>query len=140
MYSHLLQDWTTIRLDSTQTSLVQSESGWIDCAGVSDIVFWLECPSVEFGGGDLILLSYETAPAKDEALFNFMADAVSLSPSATPVVTPVLLSAGAGRKLARWVRWRLWQANTMPNAAWSATFRVHCALNAVGQLPSGLRT
>jgi hypothetical protein len=92
----------------------------------------LWCPSVEFGGGDLILLSYETAPAKDESLFGLMTSAPALYPSATPIVTPVLRSGGG--RVGQWVRWRLWQGNTMPTETWSVTFRLHCALNAVGPI------
>lgn len=134
MHSFLLQDWTTLRLNAEQLSLTQSEADWVNLEPFQDVVLWLEIRNVEFGGGDSVLLSYETAPAKDENLFVLMTDAPAMYTSSTPVVSKVLLSQNPPCPVAKWVRWRLWQGGTAPTAEWGVTFRVHGVANAVGRL------
>jgi hypothetical protein len=134
MYSFLFQDWTTLRLNAEQLSLTQSEADWVNMELFQDMVFWLEVRDAVLGGGDLMLLMYETAPAKDENLFTLMFDAPIVVTSSTPQITKVLRTQPTSCPPAKWVRWRLWNAVTPPTSEWGATFRVHCSANAVGPL------
>ena len=99
-----------------------------------DIVFWLEVRESDPGGADFLLLSYETAPAKDESLFKLMTTAPALYANYPPTVSKVLVDQDPAVPVSRWVRWRLWAAEQPPTSEWGATFRVHCAVNAVGVL------
>lgn len=137
MYSYLVQDWITLRLDAAQTTITQSELDWMSFQPYQDIVFWLEVRGVLLAGADSISLAYETAPAKDESLFLPMvaAEVLTTGTPTAPQIKKVLLSqVGAGEyPLARWVRWKL-TVNGVPDPQWGLTFRIHCAANAVGVL------
>ena len=52
MYSFLLQDWKTLRLNPEQLSLTQSETDWVNMEPFQDAVFWLDVRNVVMGGGD----------------------------------------------------------------------------------------
>lgn len=127
MYADLFQDWTTLAADVSVTSITQSELKWGDFQAYSDIIFYTECKLLN---GDGLALVYETAPAKDEALFSPLVS-VGLQLGVTQV-SPILLSQGPTIPLSRWVRWRL--VLEEPAEAWLATFRVHIAARAVGVL------
>jgi hypothetical protein len=135
MYTYLLQDWTTLRVNSELTSFTQSEADWMSFQPYQDIVFWLDARSVILASAEDVLVSYETAPAKDESLFRPMVAAVSAAKamSEAPIVTKVLLAQNPDVPLARWVRWKL-TLRGAPQADWGATIRIHCAANAIGVL------
>jgi len=121
-----LQDYITIRVDSTVASVIQNETGWLDLAGFQDLVAFLEVK--EFSGATTINISYETSPSKDEDLFTNMATAVTL---VTGVTATKMLKASATVPLARWVRWKL--AATTISGSWDAYFRVWLACNRAGR-------
>lgn len=116
---HLFQDWTTIAGNGT-TPLGQSVLDWADLARFADVVLWLEVRAVANPGAGNVTLSYETAPAKDEALFRAVAS-VTLAASSTPVITKVRLADNPEVPLARWLRWKL-QGTAAGD--WSAAFRI----------------
>jgi hypothetical protein len=126
---YLLQDWTTITSGSTAPIVVQSEVGWLDLIDYRDIVFWLEVKARILGGATAIVMAYQTSPSKDENLFSSML-AFPTSVGATPDVRPIIESLNPTVPLCRWLRWQL-QA-TGPTSDWSATFRIHCAVNRGG--------
>lgn len=128
MYGYVLQDWITIRGNSTITSIVQGENDWMGLAPYEDIVFWLDCREITASSGTLVM-NYETSPTKDENLFAGMVSGVTMSASTTPTITKVLLSQNPTVPLARWVRWRISVSGA--TAAWDTTFRILCAANAV---------
>jgi hypothetical protein len=129
VYSAQLQDWLTIYSEASVLTVTQSEPCWLATDAYRDIVFWLEVRDVTTGGGTVKLV-YETSPTKDEVFFGAMATALTLAPSATPVLTPIIESLSPTLPLCTWVRWRL--LVTSPASRWGATFRIHCALNPNG--------
>lgn len=131
MYGYLLQDWLTIRGTQSGANITQSEVDWMSFQPYQDIVFWLDVKSVTLGGLTSITLEYQTAPAKDDALFTAMTTAVTLSASTTPTITKVLLAQNPTVPLARWVRWKVFPNGT-PTGEYGTCFRVYCAANAVG--------
>ncbi len=120
MHSYILQDWTTIR--AAVTSVTQGESGWLDLAPYQDISFWIDVR--EFSGSSTPNIVFQTAPIKEDGLFQAMAT-VALNSVTNP--TKVLLF-NAATPLARYVRWQL----TGPSGTWDATFRVLATCNALG--------
>ena len=132
MYSYVLQDWITLNVYMKLVDIVQSEMDWLSFQPYQDIIMWVEARSANAAGANSVDIQFETSPVQDESLFLPMRPAVALTPG-TPVVVPVVLSqiVAPDVPLARWVRWRL-KINGRPSADWGATFRVHCAANAVG--------
>jgi hypothetical protein len=51
-----------------------------------------------------------------------------------PVISKAMLSDHPFQPLGRWLRWKL--AGTAAGGSWGATFRVHCATNPVGYVPT----
>lgn len=126
MINVALQEYITIRSDSTVAFVTQNETGWLDLAGFQDLVAFLEVK--EFSGATTINISYQTSPSKDEDLFTNMATAVTL---VTGVTATKMLKASATVPLARWVRWKL--AATTISGSWDAYFRVWLACNRAGR-------
>jgi hypothetical protein len=126
----LLQDWTTIRSDSTTTLVTQSEPDWLDLLEYRDIVLWLEVAQRNVGGGTDLLMRYETAPSKDEVLFALLVPAFRISVSTTPHIEKILESQNPSVPLCRWLRWSI--QGVAPTGMWGATFRIHCAVNRGG--------
>jgi hypothetical protein len=126
MYCYLLQDWTTIQGDATLLAFTQAENDWFDAAGFQDVVTWLEVKEGFFSIGGLTM-AYQTAPTKDEALFATMGTVnFAYNPGVT---TTVMLKDTALVPIARWLRWQI-QASS--STSWNLTFRILCALNAIG--------
>jgi hypothetical protein len=129
MEGYLLQDWTTAGGSSTDSFVAQSELEWLDLVDYRDAVFWLEVRSLTLGGATAIVMRYETSPSKDEILFSSMIS-FPMAVITGPDVRSVLESQNPTVPLCGWLRWRL-QA-TGPTGNWSATFRIHCAVNKGG--------
>ena len=138
MYGYLLQDWLTTRA-TQNVAIAQSESDWMSFQAYQDIIFWLEVKSVTLGGLTSITLDFQTAPVKDESLFVAMVTGRTLNSGTAaltqPLIDRVLVSQNPTVPLARWVRWKLTPVGT-PTGEWGACFRIHCAANAVGVLPT----
>ena len=134
MFSGLLQDWLTTDGAGT-TAFAQARPDWLDLEPFADVIFWLEVRAVSNPAAGNVVLSYETAPAVDESLFQPLGT-VTLTASATPVITQVKLSASPPVPLGRYVRWKL--AGTAAGN-WSVTFRVFTMANR-GTSGSGLFT
>ena len=131
MYGYILQDWITIRGNSSITSIAQSEPDWLGLAPYQDLVLWLDCRELTLGGATAINMNYETAPTKDDSLFIAMTSAFAVTAATTPTVTKILLAQNPTVPLGRWVRWKLTVSGTA-TSSWDATFRVLCCANAVG--------
>lgn len=132
MYGYLLQDWITIQGNALNSSVTQSEADWMSFQKFQDILFWVEVRAVTLAGATNVNLQFETAPTKDPTAFTAMRAATQLVSGTTPLLAPVLLSAGAGAgfmPLARWTRWSAFASGGALSGNWSATFRVSCAAN-----------
>ena len=133
MYTYLLADWTTVRGTGNNGVALPSEADWMSFQPYQDVIFWLDVRSVT-AAGTTVTLEYQTAPAKEEALFRAMGTALSITAATTtPTVTPYILSTNPTVPLARFVRWKLLFTGTA-SGEWGACFRIHCAANAVGVL------
>lgn len=117
-----LQDWTTIRGAST-TPIVQTASSWLDCANFADVVFWLEVSEVANPAGGNVSMIYETAPIKDEPLFQTLASVPAIT-AGGPTISKAMMNACAFVPLARFVRWKL---QSTAAGAWDVTFRIQAA-------------
>jgi hypothetical protein len=123
MFSGLLQDWAT--MDGAGTAaFAQARPDWLDLEAYADVLFWLEVRAIQNPGAGNVVLTYETAPALEESLFQPMG-AVTLAASSSPVRTEVKSSNGPV-PLARFVRWKL--AGTAAGN-WSVTFRIFTMAN-----------
>lgn len=127
MYAFLLQDWITIRAQSSSVApIVQSAESWLDLDGYSDVVAWLETKEVTTGGAANVNITYETSATAEDAGFVAMTSAAIALSANTVAVTPMLKDT-AFVALARYMRWRL---NAIGAAsAWDVTFRVWLAAN-----------
>ena len=126
MHSFLLQDWTTIRAGTGQTTVTQPEPCWLDLELYQDVIFWVQVLGVT--GSPAPTLSYQTSPTKDDSFFLAMnATPVTLTAANAPVVTQVLMLSAAA-PLATYVRWQL--NGTSP--PWDVTFRIMVAASAPG--------
>ncbi len=127
MFGYVLQDWLTMR-GSTNTLAVQNETDWLGFSSFQDIVFWVDVREVTTTG--TLTLSFETAPTKDEVLFQQLTGASIGYPTGSSSVTvkTVLLAANPAIPLSTWVRWKL--SNSL-NATWDITFRVLASANRV---------
>ena len=126
MYGYLLQDWLTVRGASAITVFNQPENAWLDLAPFQDVMAWLEVKEVTPTSGAL-QVSYQTAPAKEDALFTGMTAAIAVT--GPGVTTTVMRKLSSAVPLARWVRW---QVSLTSAAAWDITFRIYLACNALG--------
>ena len=127
MRAFVLQDWVTIRGNSTVTSVIQMENNYAQLDAFQDVIFWMQVSEVTVSAGT-ITMNYETAPLKDESLFTAMATAgITTAAMTPPTLTKVLLSQNPSVPLSRWVRWRLSASGT--TAAWDVSFRILLVAN-----------
>ena len=133
MYTYILQDWISPRVDETQASLIQSEADWLSFQPYQDIIFYVEIKAADTGEATNLELVFETSPSKDESMFKAMTSVAFVGNVGTTQIAKVILSQNPDVPLARWVRWRF-QPHDAPVSDWGATFRVLCAANAVGPL------
>jgi hypothetical protein len=127
MYGYVLQDWITVR-GSTTATFIQNESDWMGFSSFQDIAFWIDIREITKTAGT-ITLNLQTAPTKDEALFQTM-NSVSPIAVATPV-TPIpktILASAPSVPLSTWVRWTL--ANNTAET-WDVSFRILVSANRV---------
>jgi hypothetical protein len=136
MFGYVLQDWVTIRGNTSITSVPQGENAWLGLAPYQDIVLWLDVRALTTSGLSSLIMNYETAPAKDENLFTSMTTGVSMAAAATPTVTKILLSQNPAVPLGRWVRWRL-STYGAATGVWDATFRILACCNAAAGVSGG---
>lgn len=127
MHGVLLQDWTCVRSSTAADTVAQNELLWLEVGDYRDAIFWLECKSVLLGGAGAVILSYQTAAAKEDALFGSMST-FPLGATTSPYITKVLEAQDPSFPLSKWVRWRMSISGT-PSSEWGATFRIFCALN-----------
>jgi hypothetical protein len=129
MHSYVLQDWITIRGQSASQVIAQGESAWLDLAPYQDLSLWLDVREVS-QTSPAVLMQFQTAPFKEEGLFQAMlatAISITLAPS-NPYRVPITTTACP---VARYVRWQL-TGPTSGTLPWDVTFRVLCAADALG--------
>ena len=117
---NLLQDWLCMQGNGT-TPRVQASRDWMDLGSLSDVTLWLDVKSVDNPGVGSVVLTYETAPTKDDTLFRAVAT-ITLSTTSTPLVTKLRIADDPSVPLGRWLRWKL--AATTAGDDWSVTFRL----------------
>jgi hypothetical protein len=127
MYTHLLQDWTTLRGTAALTALNQPENGVLDLSMVQDVVGWLEVKEVTPTTG-VLQIAYQTAPTKDDGLFVPMIPAISVT--GPGVTTTAMLKNVSLVPLTRWLRWQL---SLTSGTTWDITFRIYLSCNVVGR-------
>ncbi len=120
MYGLMLQDWTTIEGPASGT-LSQTEAFWLDTSPYLDVITFLQVSSV-FNA----VLAYQTAPTKDESLFQNM-DSFAM---AAGVTVGVYLRDTAAYPISHWLRWQL----NGGGSAFNVTFRIWVAANQPGGL------
>jgi hypothetical protein len=123
MHTLIVEDWITVSGPGGDT-ITQDEMRWVDLEPFQDAVFYVECR--EATGSTKATIALQTAPAKDETLFQQVASTV-FAASGTPTLLPVLL-ASATTPIARYCRWQI----QGPAVAWDATFRILVAANSPG--------
>lgn len=127
MKSLRLQDWTTIRILNTISSVTQSEDCWLDVEPYQDLVIWTDVKSVTGSPGTLTL-TYETAPCKDDSFFSPIFTGFSPAAAALPRIDKRLMTDAATLvPPAKWLRWKLGLSGA--TGAWDVTFRVWIAAN-----------
>jgi hypothetical protein len=127
--SFLLQDWTTVR-SSLNAPFIQDPNDWLDLAGFSDVVCWIDVAEVTALGGlfpGFLKLQLETAPSFDDAYFVPIAVPTSIGtvapyvqPSATPTIVRSAKST-VSNNLMRFLRWKITPATS---STWDITFRI----------------
>jgi hypothetical protein len=146
MFSYVLQDFTTIRGNSTTQTISQSESEWIHLGPFEDLTAWLDIREVTITSGNTnVQFNLQTAPIKDEFLFVNMETApfqatVALTAPKVRVITLdqlALSSSPIAVPLGSFVRWQLLAAGA--TGVWDATFRIVVCANAIGAGHVGMR-
>lgn len=129
MKGFLLQDWLTLRggASAAVDPIVQSQAFWLDLSAYRDVIAWHEVSEFTVDAGASLLLTYETAPFEDDALFNAMAGPLTIATGVT--VTQML--ADRSPPLAKFFRWKL-QPSVAPGGTWDITFRILIAVNRPG--------
>ena len=134
MYGFVMQDWVTVR-GSTLAQFNQNESDWLNLSAFQDVVFWVDIREVTTTG--VLSFFLQTAPTKDEVLFQTMPAGGAGSSFPAAVATPVLvagalpraiLAASPNVPLSTWVRWAV--SNSIA-ATWDVTFRILASANQV---------
>lgn len=129
MENFVFQDWTVARGSGT-TPFVQESKDWLGLSSYQDVVFYLDIRSIQLSPATGLSWNFQTAPTKDEKLFQTMTTlTVSSPPSILPVLPVIASAGGANPRLATWVRWQI-----VPNGGtttWSTAFRVLVAANRV---------
>ena len=123
MQSFVLQDWITVR-GSGLTPVIQEAKGWLAFSSFQDIVFHLDIRRLQTNPLAGFTWNFQTAPTKDEALFQTMVAVAGGAPSV--VAVPVLLATNPLVPLATWVRWTL---TPLQPTTWDTTFRVMASAN-----------
>lgn len=123
----IMQDWLTVRGAGTTTAVVMSQPDWLLTAPFQDITFYMEVRNIS--GAPVI--NYQTAPARDDYLFQNIGAATGIAMTAGVVtVSPFSLTAAATLiPVSHWTRWKLTATSGAP---WDVTFRVMAAANAIG--------
>lgn len=130
MEGALLQDWVTLQGQTGSVKpITQSEPFWLDLKQFRDVVVWMEVQQAgaPLDAGINTLISYQVAPARDEALFTPSAGPFVMSQGVT--VTQMLATFSP---LGRFLRWSLSPSAATVNGPWEATFRLFVALNRPG--------
>lgn len=125
MYGYVLQDWITVRGQTTAT-FIQNESDWMGFSSFQDIAFWIDIREVTNGGGTQTL-AMQTAPTKDEALFQPLTGCSGTAAVGISVWKNILASAPA-QPLSTWVRWTI---TSSVAATWDCSFRILASANRV---------
>jgi hypothetical protein len=129
MYGYVLQDWITVRGSTTQV-FIQNESDWIGFSSFQDIAFWIDVREITSAG--TLTLNLQTAPTKDDVLFQPLVTAITMAVTSPPplivagAVPKAILSSSPLNPLATWVRWTL--TNSVAST-WDATFRILASAN-----------
>ena len=120
-----LQPWLTIRGMSNIATVVQSEHEWADMSEFRDVVLWTEVALVPPGSGTAYV-TFETAPSKDETLFQQAVAPFQVQPTnGTAVYVSVVHRDLASVPIAQWLRWNISQQGFSPT--WSVVFRIWAA-------------
>ncbi len=135
MFCFPLTTWTTMRGAMTIASITQGEAQWLDLQRFQDIVAWLEVKNITLGAATNITMTYQTAPTKDESLFQPVIAAINMSAGLVKVSPGLMSSASVPN--ARWLRWVL-SATGAPTSSWDATFRLWIAANLGVNFQAGL--
>lgn len=118
MRPFVLQDWITVRSTGKPPppygpNFVQDVAGWLDLSAFQDVVFWLHLGQVAALSRCTLTWCFQTAPTKDETLFQTMISTqTAYTTIASPIITvlPVTLTgaiAGGTTPLSTWVRWMI---------------------------------
>jgi hypothetical protein len=126
MYSYVLQDWTTIRGANNAAPIIQNESDWIGFSSFQDIAFWIDIRNLTNNGAGVLTLNLQTAPTKDDVLFQTMTGCTTPVTVTAPFVLRCLVATAPAVPLSTWVRWSL--SYSVANS-WDATFRILVAAN-----------
>jgi hypothetical protein len=119
----LLQDWITVRGNTTGTIVRQQEDDYVDLAPFQDFVAYIEVSDTS----GTPLMQFETSPTKDDNLFVNM-DAAAFTPTVGVMTPRIYRYSSANVPLARFVRWKVPSAS--PGAGvWSLTFRIWLSPN-----------
>lgn len=140
MYAFVLQDWVSIAGVGAK-SVIQTEPDWLDMTPFQDLVAWVDVRDATAGvtlfletspsRDDNLFVSmntggYQTAPAREEALFQTMASTVNIN-QATPFAPVNVFLANANIPVSHWTRWML----SGPASTWDLTFRIMMAGNSL---------
>jgi hypothetical protein len=137
MHGFVLQDFVTIRGQSTTQTVTQSESEWLDLAGYEDLVTWIDVREVTLSGNTNVQINMQTAPIKDEYLFvNMEVNPLTVTAALTsPSIRKMVLAQATGATgtpvpLGRFVRWQAVASGA--TGTWDVVFRIACCANPVG--------
>jgi len=125
--SLLFHDWATLDGSGTNPT-IQDRSRWLDLPLFGDLTLWLEVRSVINPGAGTLVLTYETSPSLEDSCF-VTAATITLTASATPVITKLILAANPTVPFARYLRWKVVGTQS---GFWSTTFRIHAVAKRSG--------
>lgn len=117
MWSKLLQDWA--QFGGSAGTQVQGESAWLETEDVQDLGCLIE---VRYANATRIYLTLETAPRRDDSLFQPMqqSDSLDLVPLVGGSAVQLCIAGSTlGPPVSSFVRWKL---TTTGN--WTACFRL----------------
>jgi hypothetical protein len=136
MHGFVLQDWITIRGGSSIATVTQSEHQWLSLDGYQDLLAWIDVREITGGGQNTVVFNLQTAPIKDEILFQTMEPtplALTITQTLAPSVRKVVLAVSSTWTvpLGKFVRWQL-VTGVAPSSSWDVTFRILVCANPLG--------
>lgn len=124
VFSVVMQDWVTVRGNTSATSFVQNESAWLRLDGFRDLTAWVH--ATHMSPTSIATVNLDTSPTDDPSLFQTL---LSFEIGSGGVYVATSRANQVTVPLANVLRWSVVRKTS--SSDWAVTFRVIVSLNPV---------